>query len=172
MGNAETENHRDPAKGCRAPAAKTNPIQQKPKIMSLLRPELNRPSTLDEWLRDYFFGDDFFGLSPRGRASRADRFSNLPADVYEDTDGFHAVMELPGVAKEDISVEVENAVIRVSGKHTDKLGETETTYDFDRSLALPDTVNPATIRAEMRDGLLHLVLPKREETKPRPIQVQ
>lgn len=140
--------------------------------MSLLRPELNRPSTLDEWLRDFFFTDDFFGLAPRTKSARSDRFSNLPADVYEDADGFHAIMELPGVAKKDVSVEVANAVIRVCGKHTDKIGGSETTYEFDRSLALPDTVDPSGIHAEMKDGVLHLLLPKREETKARQIQVK
>lgn len=139
--------------------------------MSLLRPELNRPGTLDEWLRDYFFGDDFFGVSPRRRSDRSERFSNLPADVYEDGEGFHAVLELPGVSRKEISVEVANSVIRVSGKHADKLGESECSYEFDRSLALPDSVDPSGIRAEMRDGLLHLTLPKREETKARQIEV-
>lgn len=139
--------------------------------MSLLRPELNRPATLDEWIRDYFLGDDFFGLSPRVRTARSDRFANLTADVYEDADGFHAVLELPGVARKDVSVEVANSVIRVSGRHSDKVGETEQTYEFDRSLALPESVNPSAIQAELKDGLLHLVLPKREETKPRQIQI-
>lgn len=133
---------------------------------------MNRPATLDEWLRDYFFGDDFYGMSPRGQSSRADRFSNLSADVYEDADGFHAVMELPGVTKKEVNVEVANSVIRVSGRHTDKLGSKESTYEFDRSLALPDTVDPKAIQAELKDGVLHLALPKREETKARQIQVQ
>lgn len=140
-------------------------------MMSLLRPELNRPATLDEWIRDYFFGDDFLGVAPRMRTARADRFANLAADVYEDGDGFHAVLELPGVARKDVSVEVANSVIRVSGRHTDKLGETEHSYEFDRSLALPESVNSTAIQAELKDGLLHLVLPKREETKPRQIQI-
>lgn len=140
--------------------------------MILLRPEVNRPSSVDEWLRDFFFDDEFFGPSPRWRTAGAGRLSNLSADLYEDGDGYHAVMELPGVSKQDIQVEVANSVLRVSGKHADKLGGRQTSYEFDRSLALPDSVDPAGIQAEMKDGLLHLKLPKREETKARRIAVK
>jgi len=140
-------------------------------MMSLLRPELNRPGTFDEWLRDYFLNDDYFGPFTGLRSPGAGRFANLAADVYEDADEFHAVMELPGVSKEDVSVEVENAVVRVSGKHTDEVEGGESTFEFNRSLALPEGVDATQISAEMKDGLLHLKLPKREETRARQIAV-
>ncbi len=138
-------------------------------MISLLRPDMSRTGSLEEWLREYFSFDDPF-FPPRG--GLAGRLPALPADFYEDGDAFHALMELPGVAKENLEVTLENSVLRVSGKYSPRPGDEATrVVEFNRSLALPDGVDAAGVSAELRDGILHLRLPKHEERKPRSIQI-
>ncbi len=134
--------------------------------MTLIRPDLSSSSDVDRWMRDFFLGVDPFD-SFRSSRSR----SSLVADLYEEPDAYHVVLELPGVAKEDVSVELENAVLRVSGKHTDSSDDSERSYEFQRSLAVPENVNGDSVSAALTDGLLHVTLPKREESKPRSISV-
>lgn len=138
-------------------------------MISLLRPDMSRSSSLEEWLRDYFSFDDPF-FPPR--TGLMGRVPTLPADFYEDGDAFHALLELPGVAKENLEVTLENSVLRISGKYSSRPGEESgTTYEFSRSLAVPDGVEAGGVSAELRDGILHLRFPKQEERKPRSIQI-
>ena len=90
------------------------------------------------------------------------------------------VFELPGVAKKDVTVSLENSVLRVSGAYnppftdlaTGEAEEARAPFEFHRSLAVPEDVDASGIRAEMNDGLLRLTLPRKEELKPRTIAVQ
>ena len=143
--------------------------------MILLRPELTRSRGFDRWLGDFFWNDDPFHALwnefPLPGATRRNR-SSLPADFYEDAGAFYALLELPGVGKDDLELKLENSVLTVTGKYTDQHGEEETSYQFSRSLALPDTVDATKVDAEMKDGLLTITMPKLEETKPRSIEVK
>lgn len=139
--------------------------------MTLIRPELTPSRHLDRWFRDFFRSDfPFRGFG--GFSGNGSRGSHLSADLYEDADSYHATMELPGVSKKDIHVELENSVLRISGKHTDKWGESEESYEFNRSLAVPEGINPEGIKARMKDGVLHITMPKAEERKPKAIEVK
>jgi len=137
-------------------------------MISVLRPDMSRSNTLEQWLRDYLSYDDPFFATRGGFTGRVPA---LPADVYEDADAFHALMELPGVAKENLEVTLENSVLRISGKFNPKPGGESTVTEFSRSLAVPDGVDATGVTAELRDGILHLRLPKHEERKPRTIQI-
>ncbi|MBU6302019.1 MAG: Hsp20/alpha crystallin family protein [Verrucomicrobia bacterium] len=138
-------------------------------MISLLRPDLSRSLSLEDWLRDSLLYDDSLA---RGRSGLSGRLGALPADLYEDTEAYHALMELPGVTKENLEVTLENSVLRVSGKsHPVASGAPERVVEFSRSLAVPDGVNPAGVSAELRDGILHLRLAKHEERKPRTIRI-
>ncbi|MEM1296308.1 MAG: Hsp20/alpha crystallin family protein [Verrucomicrobiota bacterium] len=143
--------------------------------MTLLRPDLYRSNHLESLLHDVFsHGDPFlsFWREPTRSASSRKDWSKLRADFFEGPDGFHTVFELPGVSKDDVNLELENSVLRVNGTLKEKRGEDETSYEFSRSLALPDEVDAAKISAEMKDGLLTIDLPKREETKARSIEIK
>jgi HSP20 family protein len=103
-----------------------------------------------------------------------------PLDVRERTDDFLITAELPGVKKEDIGVTLENGVLTVSAElkseQEEKEGERvirqERRYGkYVRSLRLGTQINEKAIKANYKDGVLELVLPKAEEVKPKKIAV-
>lgn len=103
-----------------------------------------------------------------------------PVDVYEDENAFLIKLDLPEVSKDDVKVNLNDNVLSITGErrfeHEDKRDgyhRVERSYDqFYRSFTLPPNVNAEEINAEFRDGVLRLTLPKREEAKPKQIQVK
>ena len=101
-------------------------------------------------------------------------------DVYEDENGFLIKCELPEVRREDVKVNLDNNVLSISGErkfeHEEKregYHRVERSYgQFYRSFTLPPNVNVEVINAEFRDGVLRLSIPKKEEAKPKQIQVK
>ena len=87
--------------------------------------------------------------------------------------------ELPGIKREEIDLKVENNVLTIRGERKrdqeikqDAYQRVERTYGaFARSFTLPSTVNPDGVKAEFKDGVLTVVLPAREEAKPRQVQI-
>jgi HSP20 family protein len=123
--------------------------------------------------------DDFLGLSPARREGVTAVWA--PAiDVREDTDNYYVDAELPGMSKEDISLELENNVLSIKGERKFERKDEGENYhfversygSFYRSFALPKNVDGGRISAEYKDGVLHVVLPKREEVKPTKVEVQ
>ncbi len=103
----------------------------------------------------------------------------LPAaDIYETPDALKLVLEMPGVDKSNVNVRVEDGVLIVEGrldfsKYRD-LQPLYTEYNvghYSRSFRLTTKIDQSKIGAEMKDGVLSLVLPKAEEAKSRNIQV-
>ena len=102
-------------------------------------------------------------------------------DVHEDNDHFYVEAELPGFAKDDVDITLEEGVltIRAEQKVESKQGGTERTplhierrwSRFERSFTLPTAVNENSVRASLDNGMLTITLDKREETKPRKIQI-
>ena len=124
--------------------------------------------------------DDFFGLQPARRENGAAAALWSPSvDVSETPDNFTVRAELPGMQREDIDLEVENNVLVIRGerkfeKQSD--GEnfhfTERSYgSFFRSFTLPKNVDSEAIKAEYKDGILTVTLPKREEVKPKKVEI-
>lgn len=103
-----------------------------------------------------------------------------PVDVFESSDSVKIVAELPGVKAEDVKIHLENNLLTIRGeKHqqaeesSDKVHRYERTYGmFERSFALPSTVDADRIEATAHDGVLTVVLPKAEKAKPRQIEVK
>jgi HSP20 family protein len=102
-----------------------------------------------------------------------------PADVVETADAIVVRLDLPGHRGDDIRLKVENDVLTVEAER--KLGEpngetfhrSERTFGRSaRSFALPAGVDTARTEAAYTDGVLEIKLPKREEAKPRTIQVK
>lgn len=105
----------------------------------------------------------------------------MPAvDIYEDTDAFLLKVELPEVNKDEVKVNLDDNRLSISGErkveHEDKregYHRVERSYgQFYRSFTLPPNVNAEAISAEFKDGVLRLTLPKREEAKPKQINVK
>jgi HSP20 family protein len=101
-------------------------------------------------------------------------------DVYEDKDNFYVRAELPGMRKEDIDLSMHNGSLSISGerKSDDKLKEAEVYRAerffgrFQRTITLPTQVAVEKIKAQYKDGILSVTLPKAEEAKPKHIDVK
>ena len=100
-------------------------------------------------------------------------------DIFETPNELVVKADLPDVDEKDIDIRVENNLLTVRGERKfdksvaeDNYLRIERTYGtFSRSFSLPNTVNPEAIRAEYKNGVLTVSLPKREESKPRQVKV-
>jgi HSP20 family protein len=100
------------------------------------------------------------------------------ADIFETDRALTVVMEMPGVDKQNVDVSVENTLLKIDGRidfsKYEGLEPVYTEYNighYTRSFRLPSTVEQSKISAEMKDGVLTLVLPKAEKAQPRKISV-
>ena len=88
-----------------------------------------------------------------------------------------AIIELPGIDKNDLQIQAKENTIRISGKKVVNYPESsvhrrERVFgEFDRRLSLPVQIDPDGIKAEYRDGVLALFLPRSEREKPRTIKI-
>ena len=98
--------------------------------------------------------------------------NQLPADMYEDDKNFYVRMELPGVDKNTINLEIENAVLTCSGSYSEKTENGKVDYSFKRSISVPDGASPDQISASHKDGVLTVTLPKKETAEPLRIKVK
>lgn len=105
----------------------------------------------------------------------------VPAcDIYETGKEIVVKAELPGLKKEDVLVSIENNVLMIRGERKfeeevkrENFHRVERTYgEFLRSFTLPTFIDANKILAEFKDGLLTIALPKREEAKPKQIEVK
>ncbi|HTP24183.1 MAG TPA: Hsp20/alpha crystallin family protein [Anaeromyxobacteraceae bacterium] len=101
-------------------------------------------------------------------------------DIFEDAEGVSLRFELAGVEAKDVDIRFENGVLTLRGErkleHEDKRDNyhrLELSYGvFTRSFSLPGTIDADKIKAESKNGVLTVYLPKRSEAKPRAIQVK
>jgi HSP20 family protein len=100
-------------------------------------------------------------------------------DVYEDKDHVTVKAELAGMKKEDIEVTLHEGTLSIAGERkTEKQVEEAGLYRserffgrFQRAVTLPSPVDGAKVKAEYKDGILTVTLPKTEEAKPKQIDV-
>jgi len=132
--------------------------------------------------RDLFaFSDQFNRLFSSARREEGLSATTYPAvDIYEDAEGVTLTAELPGLDPRAVDVKVEDRVLTLAGERKLEREERKENYHrveswsgtFSRSFTLPANVDVEKIRAEHKNGLLRVFLPKREENKPRKISVQ
>ena len=121
---------------------------------------------------------DFFQPA-RGLASGLVGAGGYPAlNLWEDESSFHAEAELPGLKLEDLEIHVlgNQLVIKGERKPEAAAGATQhrserPTGPFGRVVRLPAEVNAEKVEASLKDGLLHVSLPKAEAAKPRKVKV-
>jgi HSP20 family protein len=111
-------------------------------------------------------------------ASTSGAGSYPPINIFQQNDDFVAVIELPGVDKDDVQIEAKESTVRISGKKTPNYGGNASVHRrerlfgvFDRTLSLPVQIDADAIRAEYRDGLLALFIPRAASEKPRSIKI-
>lgn len=106
-----------------------------------------------------------------------ERYITPPVDIYETADGLVVKADLPGVAKENLDVRVENNLLTLRGK-SGHVATGEPIYreyelvHFFRQFELNERVDQGKISADLKHGVLTLTLPKAEEAKPRRIDVK
>lgn len=101
-------------------------------------------------------------------------------DIYETENEIVVKAEVPEVRKEDLKVSIENSVLTIHGERKfseetkrDNYHRVERSYgEFMRSFTLPTFVDTTKINAEFKDGMLTVKLAKREETKPKNVEVK
>ena len=101
-----------------------------------------------------------------------------PMNVFQQGHDFVAIVELPGVSKGDLELNVKDNLIRISGKKPVDYGDMVSVHrrervagTFDRTIALPVQINADGIKAEFREGVLALFIPRAESDKPRTINI-
>jgi HSP20 family protein len=105
---------------------------------------------------------------------------NPALDILEGKDAFALSFDLPGFEKEDIKIAVNEGVLTVSGERkADEAGDENYFHyferpcgNFSRSFRLPEYVNADAIKAAYKNGVLILELAKKEEAKPRTIEIK
>ena len=100
-------------------------------------------------------------------------------DIFETDRELYLRVDMPGVDKENIKINLEKGVLQIEGSiHTEEYSDLEPVYTeynvghFNRRFQLSEQVDQEKISAEMHDGVLNLTLPKREEAQPRKIVVK
>ena len=102
-----------------------------------------------------------------------------PVDIQETEEGYRLLAELPGLTKDDITITLENNVLRLAGERKferdvkrESFHRVERTYGaFSRAFALPHQVNSERVQAAFENGVLTITVPKAEQAKPRKIAI-
>ena len=132
---------------------------------------------LENFSRDFDVLSRFFN---GGQNDGGTRLAPYGVDIREDGDHLVVEAELPGFKKEEVDITLENQTLTISAEHKAETSEeqkgdwllNERRYArFLRSFTLPPTVDDQKVDAKLADGVLRVTLNKREETKPRKIQV-
>ncbi len=136
------------------------------------------------------FGDPFdvlFGLQRALDARRAsdwlrDATTSMgpfpPINVFQQGNDFVAIVELPGINKNELEIQAKENTIRIAGKKSISFDEGVSVHrrervsgEFDRTLTIPVEIDPEGIKAEYRDGVLALFIATAESAKPRTIRI-
>ena len=147
----------------------------------LFTPAFSYPSLRDEM--DRLFDVAFPALSSlQHDGFLGDWEGQFPVDLYQDKDAVIVRAELPGFRKEDVSVEVADGILTVTGHQKtetksdkkDKEAAATTTQErrVSRAITLPEHLNLDKIEARYENGVLTVTLPKREEVKPKQIAIE
>jgi HSP20 family protein len=131
-----------------------------------------RTRTVWPGLVEEFFNSDLFP-----KFVDTETRQSLPAvNIAESKEDYKIEVAAPGLNKDDFKISLENNVLTVSSEKEEKYEEKDekvmrrefSYYSFSRSFALPQTINPEKIRATHKDGILQVVIPKKEEAREKP----
>lgn len=134
--------------------------------MSLLTKKSNQPSVFSDFFEtDRFFDNDFFNNR---------WLTKVPAtNIQERDNDFFIELAVPGMTKKDFNITVENNLLTISSEKEEEKEEKKKNYtrqefsysSFSRSFNLPDSINGDKVNAKYENGVLSIVLPKKEEAK-------
>jgi HSP20 family protein len=140
------------------------------KAMTLMRFSNQYPSLFDR-----FFENDFFDWSNR---NYSDTNTTLPSvNIKESNNDFEVEMAAPGFTKNDFKIELNHDLLTISSekkienemKEGQQFSLREFSYQsFSRSFTLPNSADSEKIGAKYEDGILRVIIPKKEEARPKP----
>lgn len=118
--------------------------------------------------------DDFFGPDEHVTSNW-----HPVVDIFENGEAIVVKAELPGVDKKDVTVNVEGHILTLKGERSSenevkegKFYRRERVYGkFERNFSLPEAVDPDTIKADFKEGVLKIEIPKPAQAKPKQISV-
>jgi HSP20 family protein len=122
----------------------------------------------------------FEGSFAQTRPGDADLAAWAPVvDIHETKDELVAQVDLPGLSEKDIDIRVENDTLTIRGERKFEKNVEEENYlrveraygSFTRTFSLPNTISAESIRAEYKNGVLTVRMPKREESKPKQVKI-
>ncbi len=145
--------------------------------MAIVRWEPFRDMMTTQREFDRLFKEAFSPMFGEGELST--RTWAPPVDIYENENDIVLKAELPGIDPKDVEVRVEDSTLYLKGERKFEKETKEENYhrversygSFARSFSLPNSINADKVKAEYKDGLLTLTLPKREEAKPKTIKI-
>ena len=121
--------------------------------------------------------DDFFSLSPM------EFFDSewLPAvDMYDDEKNIYIKADVAGIDEKDLNVSIQDSIMTISGQRSEEKKETRNRGcviserrmgSFSRSISIPDNVKHENIKAELKNGVLNITLPKEKPAKTKEIKI-
>ena len=121
---------------------------------------------------DSFRASDWLGSSPSGGGAYP------PLNVFRKDDDIVVITEVPGIPKSDLQIQVKGRTIRIAGRKAIQYSQAASLHRrerlggaFDRAITVPVEIDADRVRAECRDGVLALYLPRAERDKPKTIAV-
>lgn len=133
---------------------------------SIMKPGSQLPSVFDDFFRPW---NEWFS-----KEDAWPKVWNVPAvNITEEKDIFSVSLAVPGMKKDDFSIDIEGNMLMISCEKEESKEEKEKKFtrkeynfsSFSRSFTLPDEVNREKIEAHYENGVLKLILPKKEEAK-------
>lgn len=134
-----------------------------------------------EWFPTFSNFDRLFDDGWRTSAAVATTATlTMPATIEETDTHYTLALDVPGIRKDDIKIEVVDDTVKISGEKTPTTTDkkkvvhfAERRYGrFERTFRFGDDANLDSIEAQVTDGVLHLAIPKKESAKPRRIEVK
>lgn len=144
--------------------------------MSVVRYTVNPWNTLQQRINNLF---DQYETLPMHLEGLSEGAYAPPLDLKEDTEAYHVLLEVPGVAQDMLNLSLQDNVLTIKG-HKDYKQKTEAESSqrierkygkFTRVVALPQAVDSAKVSARLNDGILKVTLPKEERARPRRIAI-
>lgn len=122
-------------------------------------------------------GADVARTQGREVTRQEERYAMPPVDIYENEDALTVLADLPGVSASGLNVNVDQGVLTIEGRVDagdagDLLRQEFDLTSFYRQFRIAETIDTEKIRASLKNGVLHLTLPKVERARPRKIPVE
>jgi HSP20 family protein len=141
--------------------------------MSIVKRDVGYAPTLSNFFDDFFTRDLFSWPSSSSTGTSIPK-----VNIYETDGEFHVEMAAPGMSRDDFKVELDNNMLTISSQKESESNDDKKNYQrreysyqsFVRTFHLPDSAEAEKINAKYADGVLNMVIPKKEEAKRKPVK--